>query len=162
MFRSALAFALLAAAPALAQDIAVEEAYAIAASPAAPMGAAYMVIRNEGAEPDRLLGASTPAAEAVELHGSAEVEGVMRMEAVEGGLEVPAGGELRLARGGEHLMLIGLAQPFEDGTEIEVTLEFERAGAVAVTVPVDLDRLADGSGGQGMDHSGEGEGHGGH
>lgn len=82
------ALLLLAAAPALA-GIAVEDPYAISPVPGAPTGAAYMVLRNDGAEPDRLLGVRSPAAKAVELHGHEEEDGVLRMRPIEGGSSCP-------------------------------------------------------------------------
>lgn len=78
MLRAALLL-LLSASPALAQGIEVRDAYAFSPRPGAPTGAAYMVI-VDGGEADRLLSASSPAAEHVMLHDSAEAEGVMRME----------------------------------------------------------------------------------
>jgi hypothetical protein len=66
MLRTALAAFLVSAAPALAQGIAVDDAYAIAATPMATLGTAYMTIRNEGGDADRLLSAASPAADRVE------------------------------------------------------------------------------------------------
>lgn len=152
MLRATLAALLLAAAPALAQEAHIEvlDAYAIATTPQATAGAAYMVIQNHGAAADRLLSVASPAAERVELHSSSQDEsGVMRMEPIEDGLELPAGGEVPLERGGNHLMFMGLTEPWEDGKQIPVTLTFEQAGEVTVDVPVDLSRLTDGGG---MDH----------
>lgn len=143
MLRAALAALLLAASPAWAQDIGVHDAYAFSALPGGPTGAAYMLIHNHGSEPDRLVGARSPAAEAVELHTSAEDEnGVVRMRPVEGGLELRAGSVLLLSRGGAHLMMMGLTDPLEDGEVIPMTLIFEKAGEIAVEVPVDRSRLA--------------------
>ena len=170
MLRTALAALLLTAAPALAQEghVEIHGAYAIATTPQAKTGSAYMMIHNHAAAADRLLSATSPAADRVELHSSAEDEsGVMRMEPVEGGLEIPRGGAIVLQRGGTHLMFLGLTDPWEDGETIPVTLTFEQAGEVAVDVPVDLSRLTEEPGDdmEGMDHGDmEGmdhEGHGG-
>jgi copper(I)-binding protein len=38
--------------------------------------------------------------------------------------------------GGYHIMLVGLVKPLKKGDEIEITLTFEKAGAVVVKVPV--------------------------
>lgn len=155
MLRAALAVLLLTAAPALAQEghVEVHGAYAIATTPQAKTGSAYMMIHNHAAEDDRLLSAASPAAERVELHTSEEVDGVMRMEALPEGLEIPRGGAVVLQRGGTHLMFLGLTDSWEDGDLIPVTLTFEEAGAVTVEVPVDLSRLTEDAGGMGdMDH----------
>ena len=53
-------------------------------------GAAYMVIHNEGTSEDRLISASSDAAATIELHETKEVDGMMQMAPVEGGILVPA------------------------------------------------------------------------
>ncbi|WP_374450268.1 copper chaperone PCu(A)C, partial [Stella sp.] len=98
-------------------------------------GAGYMTLRNRGAAPDRLLSAASPAARAVELHAMAMDGGVMRMRPAPAA-EIPAGGELRLAPGGLHLMLVDLAAPLAAGGEVPVTLRFERTGEVPARLSV--------------------------
>jgi copper(I)-binding protein len=167
MLRATLAALLLAAAPAWAQDIGVHDPYALSAVPSAPTAAAYMLIHNHGSEPDRLVGARSPAAEAIELHTSEEDEnGVVRMRPVEGGLELRADSVLLLNRGGPHLMMTGLTGPLEDRAVIPMTLIFETAGEITIDVPVDRSRLTEtagshdhGAAADGHDH-GEAEGHG--
>ncbi|WP_210527161.1 copper chaperone PCu(A)C [Rubellimicrobium arenae] len=143
ILRAALAALLLSAAPALAGDIGIHHPYAIASRPGAPTGTAYMLIHNHGDQDDRLLSASSPAAERVELHTTTEENGVLRMQPIEGGLPIPADGELDLSRGGPHIMFMGVKEPFEDGDVIELTLTFEKAGEMTFRVPVDLGRLTD-------------------
>ena len=67
-------------------------------------------------------------------------DGVMKMTHVEAGFAIPAGGSHALARGGDHVMFMGLAAPFEQGATVTVTLTFERAGEIEVAIPVDLER----------------------
>ena len=99
-------------------------------------GAAYMVIRNSGAEVDRLVGGETDIAKVVEIHEVIDVEGVMEMHPLADGLEIPAGGEVTLQPGGSHVMLIGLKEDLVNGKTYELTLHFARVGDV--TVPVDV------------------------
>ena len=128
-----LAFALVVAAtPLFAGDITVQDAYARASRPGAPTGAMFMTIRNSGEAADRLLAAESPVAQLVELHTHIDDNGVMRMRPVEGGLEIPAGGEHMLMRGGDHVMLMGLKQELAVGDTFSVTLNFEES-IVAVT-----------------------------
>jgi periplasmic copper chaperone A len=147
MLRAALAALLLTAAPALADEgashIEIHDPYAIQAVPTAPTGSAYMLIHNHASTPDRLLSVASPSAERVEVHSSTEEDGVLRMGPVEEPVEIPAGGLVLLKRGGVHLMFMGLAEPWEDGAMVPVTLTFEEAGEVAIEVPVDLDRLTE-------------------
>lgn len=126
----------------------VEHPYALPTAPGARTGAAYLrAIRNTGDQDDRLLGAHTPAARAVELHHSVVgTDQVMRMREV-AGIAVPARGELRLRHGGEHhLMLIDLKAPLVAGESFPLTLRFEKAGEREVTVWVQQPR--DGAGAQ--------------
>lgn len=98
--------------------------------------AAYMVIRNTGGEPDKLIAASTDVAKTVELHTVIEEGGVMRMRQVEGGIDIPANGEVVLKPGGFHVMLIGLTRDLNAGDSVQLTLTFEKAGEIPVTAQV--------------------------
>ncbi|MFZ7090315.1 copper chaperone PCu(A)C [Primorskyibacter sp. 2E233] len=134
------ALALAVATPALA-DITVSDPYARSSMPGAKTGAAFMVIANDSAEDDRLIDARSDIAAKVELHTHiANGEGVMRMIHVEEGFVIPAMGEHALARGGDHVMFMGLNQSLEQGETVKVTLVFEKAGEIDVEIPVDLER----------------------
>lgn len=149
-FKALIAAALFAASPALAADITINDAYARSASPAAKSGAAFMEIVNTGTEDDRLIAAASDAAAKVELHTHKDMgDGVMKMMEVEEGFPVPAGGNHVLERGADHVMLMGLTGPMEQGETVTVTLTFEKAGDMVVEIPVDLER----QGGAMIDHS---------
>lgn len=144
----ALSTAALAATLALpaygADTITISDAYARASSAMASSGAAFMVIENHGDEDDRLIAASSEAAERVELHTHRETEdGVMQMMEVEEGFAIPARGRHALERGGDHVMFMGLRAPFEHGATVTLTLTFEVAGDQVVDIPVDLERGVD-------------------
>lgn len=134
------AVSFLLATPLAAADIIIEDAYARSARPGAPTGAAFMVIRNTGETDDRLIAAESDAAKLVELHTHIDDNGVMKMRPVEDGFPVPAGGDHALQRGGDHVMLMGLIDPLEDGGEVKLRLIFEHAGPIDLTVPVDLSK----------------------
>lgn len=134
---SAACFAL----PALADGIMVQDAYARSSGKSAKSGAAFMVLMNQGDQDDRLIAVQSDAAKRVELHTHKEnADGVMQMIHVEDGFAIPAGGQHELARGGDHVMLMGLTAPLEQGDAISVTLTFEQAGEVTLDIPVDLHR----------------------
>jgi periplasmic copper chaperone A len=99
-------------------------------------GGAFMTITNGSGQADRLVSAQSPAAGTVEIHETYDDNGVMRMRPVPGGFEIPAGGKLELKPGGKHIMLIGLTAALEAGQEIELTLNFEKAGAITLKAPV--------------------------
>lgn len=129
----------LFALPAFADGIMINDAYARSASPKA--GAAFMVIENTGSEDDRLIAASSDVAKRVELHThKIDDNGVAKMMEVEEGFPIAAGESHALARGGDHVMFMGLNAPFENGQTLTVTLTFEQAGDMIVEIPVDLDR----------------------
>ncbi len=117
--------------------------------------AAYMHVVNAGATDDRIIAASTPFAEAVEIHTHVMGNGMMRMVKINA-LEIPAGGELMLQPGGHHLMIFGAdAEAFTAGSLVPMTLTLAEAGTVEVQLMVE-----DGpSHGDGHDHHG---GHGDH
>jgi copper(I)-binding protein len=117
---------LLVALPAWAQ-IEIENPWSRATAPGAKVAAGYVVLRNNGPSPDRLLGATTPAARKVETHVTVRDGDIMRMREVKG-YEIPAGGTFELKPGGAHLMFVDVRQPFREGESIPVTLRFERAG----------------------------------
>ena len=117
---------LLAALPAWAQ-VEIESPWSRATAPGAKVAAGYMVVRNKASSPDRLLGATTPAARKVETHVTVRDGDIMRMREVNG-YEIPAGGTFELKPGGPHLMFVDVRQPFREGESVAVTLRFERAG----------------------------------
>ena len=121
--------------------IMIEDAYARAAGKSAKAGAAFMTIMNHGDEADRLIDAKSDAAARVELHThKVNADGVAQMLHVPEGFAIPAGEAHPLARGGDHVMFMGLTQPFEQGAMIPVTLIFEKAGEIQIEIPVDLER----------------------
>lgn len=137
----AAAAALSLAMPAFAGDIMVKDAYARTSTAMSKSGAAFMMLMNHGTEDDRLVSASSDVAQRVELHTHKEdANGVMQMLEVEEGFPVPAGGMHALARGGDHVMFMGLNRSLAQGDIVTVTLTFEKAGAMTVEIPVDLER----------------------
>ena len=94
--------------------------------------AAYVTIQNTGDTADRLIGASTPLADKVELHDSLREGDVVRMRPVEGGITVPAHGIVSLKPGGTHIMLMQLREPLKMDDLLPLTLTFEKAGPVTV------------------------------
>lgn len=151
-----LALTLVLATPALAHDgVHVIDPYARVSTMMSNSGAAFMVIENHSATDDRLISAQSDVAEKVELHTHKDDgNGVMKMMEVTEGFVIPANGTHALARGGDHVMFLGLKQPLAHGDIVSVTLTFERAGDVVVEIPVDLERKPDHGGGQGqMKHS---------
>ncbi len=133
---------LLLISPALANDykvaaLEVAHPWARATPPSAPAGGGFLTITNTGSTPDRLVSARSPVANLVQVHEMKMDGSVMRMREVENGLEIPAGKSVTLAPGGYHLMMMGLKAPLKQGTQVPVTLVFEKAGPLDVELNVE-------------------------
>lgn len=165
-FCAAAAATLALSMPLFAQgpEIAAHDAYARAGG-IGKSGAVFLMIDNTGHEDDRLIAARSDVAARVELHTHKDMgDGVMKMMEVEEGFAVPAGGSHALARGGDHVMLMGLTRDLADGDTFPLTLVFEKSGEVVIDVPVDNARKPEAAmqHGEGMGgHSGHGTAHGG-
>jgi len=152
---AAVSVAFLAlSAPLMAHDgVHVVDPYMRASGAMASSGAAFMVIEDHGTSGDRLIAAASDVAERVELHThQSDANGVMRMIEVEEGFEIPPGGSRALARGGDHVMFLGLKRPLADGDIVTVTLTFEREGEVVLDIPVDNARKPEMGAGHGHAH----------
>jgi len=117
---------------------------AIVRLPAAPgrPAAGYMDLKG-GAKADRLVSATSPLATRIELHRSVVDGAVMKMERMEA-IDVPAGGTVRFAPGGLHMMIFGLKPEAAKG--VPLTLRFASGATLATTAK------AEAPGGSGHDH----------
>lgn len=96
--------------------------------------AVYFTI-TAGPEADTLTGITSGLARRAMLHTSERANGLRRMRHVPQ-LAIPAGGTVRLAPGGYHVMLEQLSRRPMLGDSVVVTLTFARAGVVRVAAPV--------------------------
>ncbi len=98
--------------------------------------AGYMLITNFTKADVALIGASSDAAAAVEIHlSSVDANGVMQMEQ-QTSVVIPAGRALELKPGSYHIMFIGLTRDLMAGTEVTLTLHFDGYDDLTLTVPV--------------------------
>jgi copper(I)-binding protein len=134
LVRTLACLALLAGSSAAAGQPTLSGAWARATPPGVRTGAAYLTIAA-GDVADKLLGASTPSARAVEIHTHVVEGGLQRMVGV-AELALHAGETVRLEPGGLHLMLIDLAAPLTPGETVTLSLRFAAAGTVELEVPV--------------------------
>lgn len=155
-YLAAAAVTALLSTAAFADGILVQDPYVRTSRPNAPTAAAFMRLVNQSDSDDRLIDARSDIAKKVELHTHVDQGGgVMAMTQIEDGIPVAAGHTHALARGGDHVMMMGLNRSLAQGDEVTVTLVFENAGEVEVTIPVDNERKAvEGAAGHStMDHS---------
>ncbi len=124
-------------------DLVIDHPHIPATVKSAPAAAGYLAIKNNGTEADRLVSVSAPFSAKQQLHTMTMVEGVMRMRPLKDGIEIPAGGEIALKKGGDHLMFMKLSEQIQVGEMREVTLTFEKAGDVKIGMmvidPADMD-----------------------
>ena len=127
--------------PAFALDyklgaIEIGQPWTRATPPTAESGGGYLVLKNTGATPDRLIAVKSPAADKVEIHEMKMDGNIMRMREVEKGIEIPPGATVELKPGGFHVMFMGLKEPFAKEAKVPLTLVFEKAGSIDVDLMV--------------------------
>ncbi len=129
--------------------LAIDHPYALPTPPGATTAGGYITdLGNQGTAEEKLIGATSPAADHVELHNMGMDGNVMRMREVPAIVVAPGQHVLMAPGGGYHLMLIGIRKPFAIGDKVPVTLQFEHAGKVDVV----LDVQARGAAGDAMGH----------
>jgi copper(I)-binding protein len=110
--------------------------YAPSTPSMARTAAAYLSITNKGDAADRLLSASSPRAEKVELHTHIMDNNIARMRELPA-VDIAPGATVTFQQGGLHIMLIGLTAPLTVGEKVTLTLRFERAGPVDVELAIE-------------------------
>ena len=114
--------ATLAGQTALAQPVEIKNAWVRSTVPGQKGTGAFMIITaKEGA---KLVGAASPAAGVVEVHEMKMEGDVMKMRALQNGLDLPAGKAVELRSGGYHVMLMDLKSTLPKDASIALTLMF--------------------------------------
>lgn len=110
-------------------EIQISDAAVRALIPGRDTTAGYFVVRNNTDTAITLLGASSSAARAIEMHRTVITEDRVRMQRV-ADVNIPPGERVEFARGGLHLMIFGVKdfpEPFP------ITLQFNNNRQVAVS-----------------------------
>ncbi len=111
----------------------VKDAWIRLPPPGADIAAAYLTL--EAKRPLTLSGATSPAAEALELHSMSMKNGVMEMRHLPT-LELEPGKLTTLEPSGLHLMLINLKKPLKAGDRVPLVLSFKQGKQVVETIKV--------------------------
>jgi periplasmic copper chaperone A len=98
----------------------------------AGMAGGFLTVRNSGATADKLTSVESDDFDDAQLHKTVN----RRMQHVKS-LPVPANGELRLSRGGNHIMFLKAERKPVEGEKVPVTLHFEKSDPVKVSMPVE-------------------------
>lgn len=118
-------------------ELEIKHPWSKATLPGQKVAAGYFVIANHGSTPDRLLSVTAELSGKAEIHEMSVKNDVMTMRPVEGGLEIPANGEVKLEPGAFHVMFMDLKSAPQAGVKFPGTLTFEKAGTVAVEYAVE-------------------------
>lgn len=140
--------------PLYAQDVAVQNAWARVTVQGQKATGAFMTLTSK--QGNRLVLASSPMAGLAEVHEMKMEGDVMRMRAVQGGLDLPAGKAVELKPGGYHVMLMDLKQPLTQEVVVPLTLVFRNAtgqeSRLDVKLPVGTGPSAKSGGASGVVH----------
>ncbi|MEU8431390.1 copper chaperone PCu(A)C [Streptomyces sp. NPDC029216] len=95
------------------------------------MAGAFMVIKNDSKTADKLVAVTSPLSDDLQIHETKD----QKMQQVQS-MDLPAGGELKLERGGNHIMFMGLKNKPNVGDKVTIELRFEKADPVKVELDV--------------------------
>ena len=104
--------------------------------PSATVAAGYLKIKNNGNEPETLLGASSTLSKTIQIHEMKIENEIMKMREVPEGLVINPGQVLELKAGGYHLMFFDLVRQVKEGQIHEIKLNFKNSGEILVPFKV--------------------------
>lgn len=118
--------------------IAVEAVWGRTSPAVADAGAFYLVVKNTGSAPDKLIGVKSEACGKAELHETVQGSGgMMEMKPIAGQtIEIPAGGTVELKPGGMHVMCMMKQADFKAGDKYSLTLTFEKSGEMKLDAEI--------------------------
>jgi hypothetical protein len=93
--------------------------------------AAYMLIKNTGSQPDKLLKVECAVSMMTGLHETKMSGDEMQMVEIPA-LELPANSQVELKSGGYHVMMMNISQDLKEGDQMKMTLTFEKAGLLEI------------------------------
>ena len=130
-----IASLLLVANAASAAEVKISNAWLKESIPGTENGAGYLTLTNVGSNAVTLVGATTDAARATEVHQHIHQDGMMRMKRIPE-LIVEPNQTIVFQPGGYHLMLFGVKNAFRVGESIEFVLLFSDGDRVPFAAEV--------------------------
>ncbi|MEU7007778.1 copper chaperone PCu(A)C [Streptomyces sp. NPDC046332] len=100
--------------------------------PVMDMAGGFLTIKNDSATADRLTSVTSPISDDVQIHETKN----QKMQQVKS-FDIPANGELKLERGGSHIMFMALKQKPKQGDKVSIELHFEKSDPIKVDLPVE-------------------------
>jgi copper(I)-binding protein len=117
-------------------SLAIENPWARETPKGAIVGGGYLEIKNNGTEPDRLVGGTVSVAKFFQMHKVIVDNDVSRMRQITDGVEIKPGETVKFEPGSSHVMFVNLTQPLHAGETVHGTLEFAHAGTIAIEYTV--------------------------
>lgn len=119
-----------------AQTVEVRDAWVRTSVQGQKATGAFMKITAK--ENMKLVSVSSPVAGVAEVHEMKMEGDVMKMRAVQGGLDLPAGKTVELSPGGYHVMMMDLKAALPKDSTVPLTLVFKDAKGVESKVDLKL------------------------
>ncbi|MEU4075960.1 copper resistance protein CopZ [Streptomyces venezuelae] len=100
--------------------------------PVMDMAGGFLTIKNDSATADKLTSVTSDISDDVTIHETKN----QKMQPVKS-FDIPANGELKLARGGNHIMFMELKKKPKQGEKVSIELHFEKSDPIKVDLPVE-------------------------
>ncbi|GAA2791261.1 copper chaperone PCu(A)C [Streptomyces showdoensis] len=100
--------------------------------PVMDMAGGFLTITNGGDVADKLTSVTSGLSDDVTMHETKN----QKMQEVKA-FDIPANGELKLERGGNHIMFMELKKQPKQGEKVSIELHFEKSGPIKVDLPVE-------------------------
>ncbi|GGW02447.1 copper chaperone PCu(A)C [Streptomyces narbonensis] len=100
--------------------------------PVMDMAGGFLTITNGSGTADKLTSVTSPISDDVTIH---ETKNQKMLEVKS--FDIPANGELKLERGGNHIMFMELKKKPKQGEKVSIELHFEKSDPIKVDLPVE-------------------------
>ncbi|MFI8963191.1 copper chaperone PCu(A)C [Streptomyces sp. NPDC053493] len=100
--------------------------------PVMDMAGGFLTITNSGDTADKLTSVTSGISDDVTIHETKN----QKMQEVKS-FDIPANGELKLERGGNHIMFMELKKQPKQGEKVGIELHFEKSDPIKVELPVE-------------------------
>lgn len=117
------------------EQLHVMDAWIREAPPGVSALAGYVTIHNMSGKPVGILKVESPAFASIEIHRTEIKDGMARM-VEQKRMEIPAGGERKLAPSGDHFMLLNPRVPLKSGDTVEWVLHLGDGSKLTVMAAV--------------------------
>ena len=118
------------------RDVTVSDSWVRATAPGQQVAAAFMTLH--AGKTAALIGAQSPACEAIQIHSMRMQGGVMRMREVNE-VALPAGVAVKLEPGSYHMMLTGLKRALGPGNSLPIELKIRYADGALASLQVNAE-----------------------